>query len=318
VIGVVGGSGGVGASTFAAGLARLAAHAESVSRAVLVEIDPTSGGIDVLLGVEGVAGPRWSGLRLAGGRLEAAALAEGLPTWSSVAFVAADVTPSADSVAQLLPVARRVGPVVVDLPRWPAPARSAALTRCDLVVLITGCDVASIAGARSVAAGLGTGLRIALIVRGDAEAHFSLARALGKAALSQSPKSRIKYAKDVRNEALACLKIEPKHAGCLHVMGMWNAEVMRLNGFTKMLAKNFLGGQIFDSANWAEAKRYMEESVANEPDRIVHHIDLAGVYRDTGDKEKARAQWQAVMKLPNRDFNDRHYKAEADAGLSGR
>jgi hypothetical protein len=171
VIGVVGGSGGVGASTLAAGLARLAANGESAARAVLVEVDPTSGGIDVLLGTEGVPGPRWSGLRLAGGRLEAAALAEGLPTWSSVAFVAADVTPSADAVAQLLPVARRVGPVVVDLPRWPAPARSAALTRCDLVVLITGSDVASIAGARSVAAGLGTGMRTALIVRGGAAPH---------------------------------------------------------------------------------------------------------------------------------------------------
>ena len=155
----------------AAGLARLAANAESAARAVLVEVDPTSGGIDVLLGTEGVPGPRWSGLRLAGGRLEAAALAEGLPTWSSVAFVAADVTPSADAVAQLLPVARRVGPVVVDLPRWPAPARSAALTRCDLVVLITGSDVASIAGARSVAAGLGTRMRTALIVRGGAAPH---------------------------------------------------------------------------------------------------------------------------------------------------
>jgi hypothetical protein len=171
VIGVVGGSGGVGASTLAAGLARLAANGESAARAVLVEVDPTSGGIDVLLGTEGVPGPRWSGLRLAGGRLEAAALAEGLPTWSSVAFVAADVTPSADAVAQLLPVARRVGPVVVDLPRWPASARSAALTRCDLVVLITGSDVASIAGARSVAAGLGTGMRTALIVRGGAAPH---------------------------------------------------------------------------------------------------------------------------------------------------
>ena len=186
MIGVVGGSGGVGASTFAAGLARLAAHAESVSRAVLVEIDPTSGGIDVLLGVEGVVGPRWSGLRLAGGRLEAAALAEGLPTWSSVSFVAADVTPSADSVAQLLPVARRVGPVVVDLPRWAAPARSAALTRCDLVVLITGCDVASIAGARSVAAGLGTGLRIALIVRGGA-APLEVASLVGAPLVGRIP-----------------------------------------------------------------------------------------------------------------------------------
>jgi tetratricopeptide (TPR) repeat protein len=150
---------------------------------------------------------------------------------------------------------------------------------------------------------------------GDAEGHFNLARALGKNALTQGPRARIKYAGDVRTHALECLKINPKHPGCLHVMGMWNAEVMRLSGFTRMLAKNFLGGKIFDSANWADAKRYMEESVANEPDRIVHHVDLAGVYRDTGDKAKARAEWQIAMKLPNRDYNDRYYKAEADAGL---
>ncbi|HEY1953738.1 MAG TPA: hypothetical protein VGG76_13120 [Gemmatimonadaceae bacterium] len=150
---------------------------------------------------------------------------------------------------------------------------------------------------------------------GDAEGHFNLARALGKNALTQSPRARIKYASEVRNQALECLKIDPKHAGCLHVMGMWNAEVMRLNGFTRMLAKNFLGGKVFDSANWADARRYMEESVANDPNRIVHHIDLAGVYRDMGEKDKARAEWQTVMKLPNTDYNDRRYKGEADAGL---
>ena len=149
----------------------------------------------------------------------------------------------------------------------------------------------------------------------DAEGHFSLARALGKNALSLGPKARIKYAGDVRAQALECLKINPKHPGCLHVMGMWNAEVMRLSGFTRMMAKNFLGGKVFGTASWPEAKRYMEESVANEPNRIVHRVDLAGVYRDTGDKAKARAEYEAVMKLPNADFNDRHYKAEADAAL---
>jgi tetratricopeptide (TPR) repeat protein len=150
---------------------------------------------------------------------------------------------------------------------------------------------------------------------GDAEGHFSLARALGKNALSQGPKARIKYAGDVRAQALECLKINPKHPGCLHVMGMWNAEVMRLNGFTRMMAKNFLGGKVFSSASWPEAKRYMEESVANEPDRIVHRVDLGGVYRDIGEKAKARAEYEAVMKLPNRDYNDRYYKGEADAAL---
>ena len=150
---------------------------------------------------------------------------------------------------------------------------------------------------------------------GDAEGHFNLARSLGKNALTQGPKARIKYAKDVRSQALECLKIDPKHPGCLHVMGMWNAEVMRLNGFTRMLAKNFLGGQIFESASWPEAKRYMEASVANDPNRITHHLDLAGVYRDMGDNARARAEFEAVMKLPNADYNDRHYKGEADAAL---
>lgn len=150
---------------------------------------------------------------------------------------------------------------------------------------------------------------------GDAEGHFALARALGKNALTQGPRSRIKYAKEIRAHALECLKIDPRHAGCLHVMGMWNAEVMRLNGFTRMLARNFLGGQVFGEASWSEARRYMEASVANDPDRIVHRVDLAGVYRDMGEKAKARAQYEAAMKLPNTDYNDRQYKAEADAAL---
>jgi tetratricopeptide (TPR) repeat protein len=150
---------------------------------------------------------------------------------------------------------------------------------------------------------------------GDAEGHFHLARSLGKNALTQGPRARIKFATDVRAHALECLKINPKHPGCLHVMGMWNAEVMRLNGFTRMLAKNLLGGKVFSSANWADARKYMEESVANEPDRIVHHVDLGGVYRDTGEKDKARAEYEAAMKLPNRDYNDRYFKAEADAAL---
>lgn len=148
-----------------------------------------------------------------------------------------------------------------------------------------------------------------------AEGHFNLARALGKNALTQGPRSRIKYATDVRSHALECLKINARHAGCLHVMGMWNAEVMRLSGFTRLFAKSFLGGKVFGSASWADAQRYMEESVASEPDRIVHHVDLGEIYKDVGNKAKARAEFEAALKLPLADYNDRQYKAQADAGL---
>jgi len=151
---------------------------------------------------------------------------------------------------------------------------------------------------------------------GDGMGHFALARALGKAALAQSPKARIRYATEIRGQALECLRIEPKQSGCLHVMGMWNAEVMRLNGFTRMVAKNFLGGKVFGTASWSEAVRYMEASVATDPDRIVHRIDLAEIYADLKQPDKARAQAEAVLRLPVTDVNDPAYKAQAKALLS--
>ena len=151
---------------------------------------------------------------------------------------------------------------------------------------------------------------------GDAEGHFALARALGKTALTQSPRGRIRYATVIRSEALECLRLSPQHAGCLHVMGMWNAEVMRLNSITRLVAKNVLGGRVFGAASWKEAVRYMEASVASEPDRIVHHLDLGSVYLDTGEKAKARAELEAVIRLPVSDVNDQEYKRQARADLN--
>lgn len=147
VLGVVGGCGGVGASTFAAVLAVAAGLRR---RSVLVDLDPVAGGIDVLVGLEGVPGARWSGLLLGGGRLDPLVLVDGLPQWSSVAVLSADRLPEPDAVSQLLAVACRAGPVVVDLGRWDSAARAAAVARCTLTVLVCGCDVRSVTGGRTV------------------------------------------------------------------------------------------------------------------------------------------------------------------------
>jgi tetratricopeptide (TPR) repeat protein len=151
---------------------------------------------------------------------------------------------------------------------------------------------------------------------GDAAGHFSMARALGKTALTQSARGRIRYATEIRAQALECLRIDPKHPGCLHVMGMWNAEVMRLNSLTRMVAKNILGGRVFGSASWKEALRYMEASVEIEPERIVHRIDLGEVYLDVGEKAKAKTEFETVLRLASTDVNDGVYKSQAKAALS--
>lgn len=149
----------------------------------------------------------------------------------------------------------------------------------------------------------------------DAEGHFSLARALGKTALTKSPRGRVKYGTEIHATALECLRIAPRHGGCLHVMGMWNAEIMRLNAVTRMVAKNIPGGRVFGAANWKDAVRYMEQAVGAESDRVVHYSDLGEVYRDAGDLAKARTAFETALRLPNTDVNDVHYKAQARAGL---
>lgn len=142
----------------------------------------------------------------------------------------------------------------------------------------------------------------------DAEGHFQLARAIGRNALTMGTRDRIKYAGEVREQALLALNANPKHAGALHVMGMWNAEVMRLNGVSRMVAKTFLGGKVFGEANWDNAIRYLEEAVAAEPNRITHKLDLAGVYADRGQKAKAIELYEWIEKAPVVDFNDARYK----------
>jgi tetratricopeptide (TPR) repeat protein len=149
----------------------------------------------------------------------------------------------------------------------------------------------------------------------DAEGHFHLARSLGRTALSLGKRDRVKYAGEVRTHALQALERNPKHPGALHVMGVWNAEIMRLSGFQRFAAKNLLGGKVFGEANWKEAVRYMEAAVAAEPDRIVHRIDLAEIYEDVGDKAKAREQYQFIARAAVLDAKDPTYKRQAEERL---
>ncbi len=144
-----------------------------------------------------------------------------------------------------------------------------------------------------------------------AEGHFHLARALGRQALSVSARQRTQYALDVRQSALDALACDANHPGAMHVLGRWHAEVMRLNGVMRMIAKTFMGGKVFGEASWKEAIRFLERANALEPNRTVHQVALAQVYRDAGEKNKARAMFEAALKAPIFDINDSEYKAEA-------
>jgi tetratricopeptide (TPR) repeat protein len=145
----------------------------------------------------------------------------------------------------------------------------------------------------------------------DAGGHFALARALGRKALSVGTMERIRYAKRIRLEALEALKYDSLNAGALHVLASWNAEIMRVNGLERIFAEHFLGAKVFNEASWDRAQQLMEEAVRLDPDRLVHHLDLGAIYADRGEKAKARAQFEFILRAPVREFNDPLYKTKA-------
>jgi hypothetical protein len=59
----------------------------------------------------------------------------------------------------------------------------------------------------------------------------------------------------------------------------------------------------------------MEQSVAVQPERLVHHLDLARVYVGRGDAAKAREQYELTVRGARTEYNDRHYQDEATEEL---
>ncbi|MFJ7205302.1 septum site-determining protein Ssd [Streptomyces sp. NPDC098789] len=169
-VGVIGGSGGAGASTLACALAvRAAASGE---RTLLIDGDPLGGGMDVLLGGEGAEGLRWPDFAGSRGRVGGDALAESLPELHALRVLSWDrgdrvVVPPAAMRSVVAAARRRGGVVVVDLPRRVDEGVAEVLAQLDLVLLVVPGELRAVAAAGRVAAGVRMVARdVRVVVRG--------------------------------------------------------------------------------------------------------------------------------------------------------
>ncbi|WP_395656607.1 septum site-determining protein Ssd [Nocardioides sp.] len=192
LVGVTGGSGGAGATTFACALGQVAARR---GRAVVVDADPLGPGIDRVLGLEDRDGVRWDGLCDATGRLSARALREALPrreglgalTWRA----GAPGSLQAFAVREVLSAARRGHDlVVVDLPRTPDPLVDEVAARCDRLLVLVVPTVAGVTSAVRTCARHHDPTRVRLVLRGSGVDPASVARATGVPVLARMSDQR--------------------------------------------------------------------------------------------------------------------------------
>jgi secretion/DNA translocation related CpaE-like protein len=167
-IGVVGGSGGAGATVFAAALAL---GCRPFGSTLLVDADPLGAGVDRVLGMECLDGVRWDALLQATGRLSARSLRETLPQRDGLAVLTWPVDRAnslqAFAMREVLSAGRRgFDTLVLDLPRHPDQVIDEVLARCDHIVLVSTLTVPAVTSASRVARRLPPAPRRHLVTRG--------------------------------------------------------------------------------------------------------------------------------------------------------
>lgn len=133
---------------------------------------------------------------------------------------------------------------------------------------------------------------------GAAEGHFVLALALGRLSRTKGGKERVRFGKEIYDAAARALELDPNHDGAEHVLGAWHAEIRRLSGITRFLAKTLLGGGYMGRASWDSAIVHLQRAVELRPEHIYHRVELAEVYMDLERYAEARYYLEPVAGLP--------------------
>jgi secretion/DNA translocation related CpaE-like protein len=191
-IGVVGGSGGAGATTFACALAQVASWRWPTC---LMDVDPMGPGADAVLGLERIDGIRWDALQQSTGRLGARAFRDSLPALGELRVLAwgPGTTGPAQPFAVRSALAAAVRGhrlVVLDLPRTTDPLTEELMARCHSLVVLTRATVPGLASsARFVARALQSG-PLWQVVRGSGVEASEAARVVGAPVLTAMPDQR--------------------------------------------------------------------------------------------------------------------------------
>ena len=145
----------------------------------------------------------------------------------------------------------------------------------------------------------------------SAKAHLNLAISYGHLTDFVSNKTKLEYSKVIRDETLKSIELDATDDFAWHVLGRWEAGVANVNGMLKALATLVYGGM--PKASNEEAVKCFKKAIEIAPQRLVHHAELAHVYKQMGKNDLALQEWQNTLGIRAQDSDDENYQKEARA-----
>ena len=141
----------------------------------------------------------------------------------------------------------------------------------------------------------------------NSEANCVMAIALGCVALDASSKEKVNSARDIKKFADKAIYYDPMNFKAWHVLGRWHYEVSGLNIFEQAAIKIIFGG--LPQSSLRQAIEAFEKANNIKP-FAANYFEMARAYRRNGERDKAIATLNALLKLPNGTADDELLKKE--------
>jgi tetratricopeptide (TPR) repeat protein len=144
----------------------------------------------------------------------------------------------------------------------------------------------------------------------SADAHFALAMCVGRHALFEGGKTKIRLSEQVKAEAERAIALDANHDGAYHILGLWHYNIATLGWTLRAFAKLIYGG-VPPGASLESAAEMFSKAIEIDESRPVHHLEYARTLIGLGRYSEAREHLRRCIALPRVQWDDPEHQAEA-------
>jgi tetratricopeptide (TPR) repeat protein len=145
------------------------------------------------------------------------------------------------------------------------------------------------------------------------ETYYYLSVSYGNLALFAGGKTKVKLSRNVKINAEKAIELDPQRPEPYVVLGIYYREIANLNRVLKAFAKVFFGG--LPGGTNEDAEQSLLKAIELKPTYINAHFQLAKTYEKMKEKEKAIANYEKILELPQDDHQDDAIKTKAEERL---
>jgi len=128
------------------------------------------------------------------------------------------------------------------------------------------------------------------------EGYLYLAEGAGKLTKVVDTEDKVRLLSVIKKSCEMAIELNPGHFKPYFILGAWHSGVADASWLEKQLAGIFFGG--LPEASFEEAEKYLKKSIEKKADFIESYYELALVYKEIDEDEKALEMLEKALDCP--------------------